>query len=54
MSGIPSQPWLDSLEEKERERILARLSSLREAVSRLRIAASTEEPLSAAELEEGR
>jgi hypothetical protein len=44
--------WLETLEEKERERLLARLKALREAASRLRMPASGEEPLSAAELEE--
>ena len=53
-SEIPNEPWLEALEKKEIERLLERLSSLREAVSRLRTAASSEEPLSAAELEEGR
>jgi hypothetical protein len=51
---IPNEPWLDSLEEKELERLRKRLSSLREAVSRLRAAASSEEPVSAAELERER
>jgi hypothetical protein len=54
MPGIPNQPWLDALEESELERILERLRVLREGVSRLRAAASSEEPLPASELEQGR
>lgn len=51
MPGPTQEPWLEALEEKERARLLERLDTLREAVSRLRAAASSEEPLSAAELE---
>jgi hypothetical protein len=51
VSAMPNEPWLEALEEKERARLLERLGTLREAVSRLRAAASSEEPLSAVELE---